>query len=123
MKNDTLIAAEPSREFLDYLLRRRSVSIKLMKEPGPDRAQIETILKAATRVPDHGKLFPWHFIVFDGEARRQAGELLKKAWLAEEPGALPAKLELESERFLRAPVVITAVSRIREGKNPVWEQI
>lgn len=123
MKNDALIAAEPSPELQDYLLKRRSVSIKFLKEPGPDRTQISHILKAAMRVPDHGKMFPWYFIVFEGEARRQAGELLKKAWLAEEPGALPAKLDFEGERFLRAPVVIAAVSRVREGKNPIWEQI
>jgi nitroreductase len=123
MKNDAVTAAEPSAEMLDYLQHRRSVSMKLMGEPGPDRQQIETILKAAMRVPDHGKLFPWHFIVFTGDARKQAGELLKKAWLAEEPGAQPAKLDLESGRFLRAPVVIAVVSRMREGKHPLWEQI
>jgi nitroreductase len=123
MKNDALAAAEPSPELLDYLLKRRSVSIKLLKEPGPDRAQIETILRAAARVPDHGRLFPWYFIVFAGEARLQAGALLKKAWLAEEPAAMPARLDLESERFLRAPAVIAVISRIREGKHPAWEQI
>lgn len=123
MKTDKLIAAEPSSELLEYLQKRRSVSIKLLTEPGPDRMQIEAILKAAMRVPDHGKMFPWHFIVFEGEARIQAGELLKKAWLTQEPDAQPAKLDLEAERFMRAPVVIAVVSRIREGKNPLWEQI
>jgi nitroreductase len=123
MKTDNLIAAESSSELLEYLQKRRSVSIKLMAEPGPDRAQIETILNAAMRVPDHGKMFPWHFIVFEGDARKQAGELLKKAWLEQEPDAQPAKLDLEAERFTRAPVVIGVVSRVREGKNPLWEQI
>lgn len=123
MKTDKLIAAESSSELLEYLEKRRSVSIKLLTEPGPGRAQIQKILGAAMRVPDHGKMFPWHFIVFEGEARKQAGELLKKAWLAEEPGAQPAKLDFEAERFMRAPVVIAVVSRVREGKNPLWEQI
>ncbi|HTK84642.1 MAG TPA: nitroreductase [Patescibacteria group bacterium] len=123
MKTDKLIAAESSSELLEYLQKRRSVSIKLMTEPGPNRSQIDTILKAAMRVPDHGKMFPWHFIVFEGDARKSAGELLMRAWLAEEPGALPAKLNFEAERFLRAPIVIAVVSRVREGKNPLWEQI
>ncbi len=123
MKTNKLIVAEPSSELLEYLQKRRSVSIKLLTEPGPDRPRIEKILGAAMRVPDHGKMFPWHFIVFEGDARRQAGELLKKAWLDQEAEAAPAKLELEAERFLRAPVVIAVVSRMREGKNPLWEQI
>ncbi len=118
-----IIAGKPAPGMLDYLLHRRSVSIKNLTEPGPDAVQVEKILTVAMRVPDHGKLFPWYFIVFTGENRKAAGELLRKAWLAEEPGAAPAKLELEAERFLRAPVVIAIVSRIRNGKHPVWEQI
>lgn len=121
--NHAVKAAVKSDETLGYLLSRRSVSLSKMTEPGPDAGQIETILKAAARVPDHGKLFPWHFIVFAGESRKKAGKLLKQAWQAENPDAAPAKLELEAERFLKAPVVIAVVSRFREGKHPLWEQI
>lgn len=120
---DDIIAAKKSPEMLKYLLRRRSCKIKALQEPGPDRAQIETILRAASRVPDHGKLFPWYFIVFEGENREKAADILKKAWLAEHPDAPPAKIELEAARFTRAPVIIAVISRIREGKHPVWEQI
>lgn len=120
---DNIIAAKPDTALIEYLLRRRSVSIKHLAEPGPDDAQIRTILTAAARVPDHGKLFPWHFLVFKSEARREAGEMLKKAWLADEPDATAAKLALEAERFLRAPLVIGVISRLREGKNPLWEQV
>jgi nitroreductase len=95
-----------------------------MAGPGPDKVQIETILRAAARVPDHGKMFPWHFIVFEGAARAQVGELLAKAWQAENPEQTePAKLELEAARFTRAPLVIGVISRMREGKHPLWEQI
>lgn len=118
-----VIAAKPSPDMLDYLLKRRSVPLKQMGEPGPDDGQIETILKAASRVPDHGKMFPWYFIVFKGEARREAGEMIARAYQQTQPDAAPAKLELEAERFLRAPVVIGVISRIRKGKNPAWEQI
>lgn len=124
MTQDFIVrTADPSPDTLDYLLRRRSVPLKELAGPGPDPAQIGTILRAASRVPDHGRLFPWHFIVFTGDARMQAGELLRRAWLIEEPDASPAKLDLEAERFLRAPTVIAVISRIREGKHPAWEQI
>lgn len=118
-----IIAARQSTELLDYLLKRRSVSIKDMAEPGPDEEQVRTILQAAGRVPDHGKLFPWYFIVLRGEARRDAGQILEFAWRERDRHAAPAKLELERDRFMRAPVVIAVVSRIRRSKNPVWEQV
>lgn len=118
-----IIAARISEELLDYMLRRRSCSVKTLQEPGPDKMQIEKILQVAARVPDHGKMFPWYFIVFQGNSRQDIGKLLEKAWLKENPDASPAKLELEHNRFLRAPLVIGVISRIREGKHPVWEQI
>lgn len=121
--NDDVIAAKPSAEMLDYLLKRRSVPILNIGDPGPDKAQIETILKAASRVPDHGKMFPWYFIVFEGDAREKIGDALEKAWLSENPDAAPAKIELERGRFMRAPLVIAVISRIRKGKKPLWEQI
>lgn len=117
-----IIAASSSPEVLDYLLRRRSVPVKMLRGPGPDEEQIQTILRAASRVPDHGKLHPWHFIVFSGSAREQAGKILRRIWRDQEPEADPAKLELEEGRFMRAPVVIAVVCRLRPGKAPAWEQ-
>jgi nitroreductase len=119
-----LYTGRPSAETLDYLLRRRSLPLKQMGGPGPSRAQVETMLCAAMRVPDHGKMFPWYFIVLEGEARAEAGKLLAAAWREEQPQqAEPAKLDLEAERFLRAPCVVIAVSHVREGKKPQWEQV
>lgn len=88
----------------------------------PTPEQIQQILQAAGRVPDHNKLAPWWFVTFEGEARKNFGEVLRKAYLIEDPQAAPAKLDLESERFLRAPLVIAVISRIKEGKAPQWEQ-
>ncbi len=107
---------------LEILKTRRSSKIATLKEPGPTSAQIQDILTIGARVPDHGKYHPWYFIVFEGDARRTAGELLRKAYALENPDAAPAKLDYEAEQFLRAPAVIMVVSRIREGKNPLWEQ-
>lgn len=107
---------------IEFLKVRRSTPIKNLSAPGPRTAQIEEMLSVAARVPDHNKLAPWWFVVFEGEARAKFGEVLRKAYLLEEPDAAPAKLELEAERFLRAPVIIAVISRIKEGKAPQWEQ-
>lgn len=118
-----LIAGKKSAELLEYLTHRRSVAAKDLNAPGPDDEQIKTILSTASRVPDHGKMFPWHFIVFRGEARTKMGAILKEALLKKEPEAPLEKIAQEEARFLRAPVVIAVVSRIRPGKTPRWEQI
>jgi nitroreductase len=86
--------------------------------------QLQQILAAASRTPDHGKLFPWRFIVFEGDARRRMGELLVESLLVSEPQAATERVEMERGRFLRAPVVIGVVSRVREAiPIPEWEQI
>ena len=119
-----LFCGRREQALVSYLLARRSCPLKNMGGPGPDAAAIDTILRAAARVPDHGKMFPWHFIVFTGDARAQAGVLLAAAWAQENPQqAEPAKQELEAARFTRAPAVIAVISRLREGKHPLWEQI
>ncbi len=94
-----------------------------MTGPGPNAVELETILKAAARVPDHGKLFPWRFIVFAGAGRRRAGEIFAACTMESEPAASPERLDQERHRFTRAPVVVGVVSRARELLPiPVWEQ-
>jgi nitroreductase len=109
---------------LDLLLSRRSGSAKRMKGPGPSPDQISTLIACATRVPDHGKLTPWRFVIFEGHARAKFGDVLVRALKASEPDAGDERVEQERTRFLRAPVVIAAISRVREGiPIPEWEQI
>jgi nitroreductase len=84
---------------------------------------VRVILSAGSRVPDHGKLFPWWFITFQGEARASFGDVLADAWQKREPRATPEQLENERRRFQRAPLVIAVISRPRESTIPVWEQI
>ena len=92
-----------------------------MCKPGPDKAQLAQILKAGARVPDHGKLFPWRFIIFEGDGRERAGDILAAA--AKADGERDKQVEEERARFLRAPVVIGVISSAREQhKIPVWEQ-
>ncbi len=108
---------------IDLLLSRRSGSAKAMTGPGPNADELAVILKAAARVPDHGKLFPWRFIVFEGEARERAGKLLVEA-LCETEKLTNERAALEAARFLRAPVVVAVVSRTREAiPIPEWEQM
>ena len=114
----------PAPDALDLLLSRRSGSAKAMTGPGPSSAELEKILTAAARVPDHGKLFPWRFILFEGDARLRMGEALAECVTDVEPQASQERIEMERGRFLRAPVVVGVVSRVREGiPIPEWEQL
>ena len=110
---------------IDLLSSRRSVKPDLLQEPGPSQAELETILTIAARVPDHKKLAPWRFIVFEGEARARAGDIFAQACLAEDAEPPSSKrLELERGRLLRAPMVIAVVSKVVERPGaPEWEQV
>ena len=112
----------PAPETLDLLLSRRSGSAKMMKGPGPNADQLRKILAAGVRVPDHGKLTPWRFIVFEGDGRARMGAILAET-IAGERDISPERIEQERNRFMRAPIVIGVVSRVREQiPIPVWEQ-
>ena len=111
---------------LQLLLARRSVKPAEMIAPGPSAAELDTILTAASRVPDHKALNPWRFVVFEGEARERFGKVIADACAAEDKMApSPQRLETERTRLLRAPLVIAAISRAKPGVPgaPEWEQI
>ncbi len=106
---------------LDLLLSRRSCAAKAMTGPGPSKEQLGEILRAGARVPDHGKLFPWRFIVFEGEGRERFADILVNV-LSQE-GVNPAQIDEWRGRVTAAPVMIGVVSSARESiKIPVWEQ-
>ena len=108
---------------LELLKTRRSVKPMELAGPGPNAAEIETLLTIATRVPDHGKLTPWRFIVFEGDARETAGETIAAVFRADHPEATPDQIEFERKRLARAPLVIAVVSRAGPHvKIPEWEQ-
>ncbi len=122
MDSATPVLNRPAPDAIDLLLTRRSGSAKSMTEPGPSKKQLDMILEASARVPDHGKLFPWRFIVLEGKGRKRAGDILAKAMKDEHEK--DKTIESERERFLRAPVVVVVVSRVRENiKIPEWEQV
>ena len=109
---------------LDFLLKRRSSKPALLAEPGPSAPQLRQILTAAARVPDHKKLVPWRFIVFEGAARAAFGDKLAAICAAEEAESpSEIRLQTERERLTRAPVVVAVISRISEPqKVPEIEQ-
>ena len=106
---------------LDLLLSRRSGAARALTGPGPTKEQLANILKAGARVPDHGKLFPWRFILFEGEGRERFADILVNVLAAE--GTNPAQADEWRVRVTAAPVIIGVVSSARELiKIPVWEQ-
>ena len=110
-------------EAIELLKIRRSVKPREMGSPGPSPSELETILTIGARVPDHGKLTPWRFIVFEGDARARAGELIAKVFARKNPQATPADIEVEKRRFMDAPLVIAVVSFTKpHPKVPPWEQ-
>lgn len=110
---------------LNLLNERRSVPSRLLGEPGPSDAQLQALLQAALRVPDHGKLVPWRFLLIRGDARRRLGELLARTTLANHPDAAPSVVEKDRERFNFAPLIITVVAHVDEtqSKVPAQEQL
>lgn len=97
---------------LELLLKRRSAKAALLTTPGPTPAELDTILTCAARVPDHKKLVPWRFLVFEGEARAKFGDLLARTISAEDPAASAVRLDAERGRLTRAPVVVAVISRV-----------
>ncbi len=110
-------------ETLKLLSTRRSAPPIVMRGPGPTAEELRKLLSLAARVPDHGKLAPWRFILFEGEGRARAGEILAEIVARREPGADARQIDLERGRFTRAPLVVGVVSRAAPHvKIPEWEQ-
>ena len=108
---------------LELLKTRRSLKPFEMSGPGPSASELETILTIGSRVPDHGKLTPWRFIVFEGDGRDRAGVLLAERFKTRNPEATTDQIAVEQKRFLHAPLVIAVVSRASaHPKIPEWEQ-
>lgn len=109
---------------LNSLLSRISVPPRLLVEPGPDQTQIDLILKAAMRAPDHGNLKPVRFILVRGPARAKLGDLFAQATRQREPDAEDGLLERVRSWPRTTPLVIAVVARTQPGhKIPVVEQL
>lgn len=110
-------------EAIELLKIRRSVKPREMSGPGPSAGEIDTILTVGARVPDHGKLAPWRFIVFEGDARARAGDVIARVFAKKNPSAPQADVEVEKRRLMDAPLVIAVVSFTKpHPKVPAWSR-
>lgn len=107
-----------------YLKTRRTIPAAMLGEPGPDPATLSDMLTIAARVPDHGKLAPWRFVLFDKAAREKAvAGLLDIA--ARHPDEKERQVRAaKAKGFLDAPLVVGVISSViaDHPKIPVWEQ-
>jgi nitroreductase len=103
-------------------IQSRTSAVKLV-DPGPTQEQLNTIMSAALRAPDHGRLKPWRFVVLEGAQRARLagamGEFLRK----KAPSCTQAQLEAERAKSMRAPTILVVAARISKGKIPEIEQI
>lgn len=111
-----------SSPIIEFMLARSSAPIPELREPAPSDAEIETMITIASRVPDHGRLEPWRFILYRGEARHRIGEQLAALAEKREGPLTEGRRNQELARFSRAPLVIGVVSSPKENiKIPQWE--
>ena len=111
-------------KLIDYLSTRRSIPAFQMGEPGPSKEEVEAMLTLASRVPDHGKLAPWRFIVYRGAERKRISEALATIAMGDKPDLSEEMVKVEKTRLTRAPVVVAVVSRAAPHfKIPEWEQV
>jgi len=110
---------------LDFLNARRSTPSRALGEPGPAPQQLDALIAAAIRVPDHGKLTPWRLLLIQGDARRKLGEALAQIHQRKEPGVAEAQLLKDRERYTFAPLIIAVIARIDDAhaKIPAQEQL
>lgn len=113
-----------SADTLRLLALRKSTPVGALGEPGPGAEDVDQMLRLAMRVPDHRKLEPWRFIVFEGKARVQLGEVLAAAQASQDDAPSANKLEEARAWPLRAPVLIAVVSSPIDDpkRTPRWEQ-
>ncbi|MGB8816288.1 MAG: nitroreductase [Rhizobiaceae bacterium] len=108
---------------IEFLLSRKSAPISVIHEPAPSNAELAGMIRIATRVPDHGLLEPWRFIVYRGDVRRTIGAFFAERVAEIEGSITEQRAEQERARFTRAPLVVGVVSVPKEHPRiPDWEK-
>lgn len=107
---------------LECLLGRDS-ALKLTA-PGPTRRDLDTMLQAAVRAPDHGRLRPWRFVIIEAAQRGRFGEVMAESLRRREPDAPPEALQRERDKAMRAPVIVVVAAHVQPSpKIPAVEQL
>jgi nitroreductase len=112
--------AQPSPQTLALLARRRSASAPVLTGPAPSSEELKVLLRLAARVPDHGKLGPWRFVILEGQAKADYAAALGPL-AAEQPS--PEKALATLAKLKNPPLTVVVVSRTVEGAIPEWEQL
>ena len=110
---------QASSQTLALMSGRRSASAQTLRAPGPSATELDDLLRLAARVPDHGKMTPWRFIVMEGEAKRALVEKLQALAGTQDN---PVKASAALGKLSAPPVAVVVVSSPRPGGQPVWEQ-
>lgn len=105
-------------EVLRFLALRRSSSAVALGDPAPAPEEIETLLRLAARVPDHGKLSPWRFIILQGDDKAAFAARLEAVALSRGDPTAAAKLA----KLKIPPLCVAVIASPKAGKIPVWEQ-
>lgn len=104
-----------------YLETRRSGKPRDMVAPGPDATTLNTIMQVATRTPDHGKLFPWRFVVI--EDRTALARLFERAFTTANTDARTTQIEAAVAPAYMAPALVALLFAPQPStKIPLWEQ-
>jgi nitroreductase len=112
-----------NEDFIAYLETRRTVPSAQLGEPGPDAKTLARLLKIAARVPDHGKLAPWRFIVYDHPSRQAAVTWLQRQAARDDDPSEAGRRANKAQIFANAPLVVGVVSApVKHPKIPLWEQ-
>jgi nitroreductase len=111
-------AASP--EVLAFLARRRSASAMTLHAPAPTPGELEDLLRLAARVPDHGKLGPWRFIILEGQAKATYAAKLDHI-AKSRPDAVKCAAKLA--KMKTPPMAVAVVSHVTPGEIPEWEQV
>ncbi len=113
------IADQASAEVLAFLARRRSASAMALTGPSPSSAELDDLLRLAARVPDHGKINPWRFLILRGAAK-DAFVARLEALAQARPDSPKATAALGKMRI--PPLAVAVISSPVEGNIPLWEQ-
>ena len=99
--------ATPNPAAMEFFLSRRSRPARLLRPPVPTEAELMPLLTAAARVPDHGKLEPWRFLVLERPALTRLAGLARAR--GEEVGVAPDRLDKDVAQFADARLIVAVV--------------